>query len=296
MADDIIRVSSLPTYPECCRRGAAMLFRPVIEAMGFELRELPNGIGASIGTSLHRAAEVVFREKAASGTTPPLSVATDCAVETLHEEILHNVEFDGPRGTTQNPATAEEQIISMTQAYHRVVVPKISPILVEERLEAEVRPGLILSGKPDIVAREPGTIHDTKSGARTPRSFSPQLGGYSLLVRSKAILEDVTRGTINFVQRVRLGGKTNRAQPDPIEEAVDIAHAEVAATRIIHHIAEDLRVFREGDERLGILPGDPWAFTANPNSILCGERYCPAFGGKGPHAFCHEWRKRSSEE
>jgi hypothetical protein len=280
----IIRASSLPTYTECSRRGAASLFRPIIEAMGFKLRQLPHGAGAAVGTSLHKAAEITFAEKAKTGSTPPISLANDCAIETLREAVKEGIEFDGPRGTTQNQPIAEHQVISMSGAYHRVIVPKVNPVLVEERLSAAVAPGLILSGQPDIVAREPNAIRDLKSGARSPRAHTAQVGAYALLVRSHAILSDVTTGAIDFVRRVN----PKNPQPDPISESVDISRAETAASRIIYHMAEDLRVFREGDDRLRLKPGDPWAFSANPNSLLCSARFCSAFGTD----FCHEWRPK----
>lgn len=280
---DIIRVSSLTTYPECSRRSAAQMFRREIVAAGYKLRTLPRGIGAAAGTSVHKAAEVTLAEKAKGGSLPPLSVATDCAVETLKEEIKEGLEFDGIRGASRNAGEAEHQVISMSSAYHRVVAPTIEPILIEERLEAEVAPGLILSGKPDLVAREPSGIHDLKSGARGNRSHNPQIGGYSLLVRSNAIA-DVETASVDFVQRVR----PDKTQPDPVSHPVRIADAETAAANIVRHIAEDLRVFREGDDDRHLLPGDPWAFLANPNSVLCGERYCSAWGTD----FCREWKPK----
>jgi len=69
-----------------------------------------------------------------------------------------------------------------------------------------------------------------------------------------------------------------------VSKPVPIAPAETAATNIIRHIEGDLRTFREGDPARRILPGDPWSFVANPASILCSPKYCPAFGTQ----FCRE--------
>jgi hypothetical protein len=44
-------------------------------------------------------------------------------------------------------------------------------------------------------------------------------------------------------------------------------------------------MFQEGDPERRIRPGDPWAFQSNPNSVLCGERFCPAWGTD----FCRDW-------
>jgi hypothetical protein len=271
----VVRASSLSSWADCNRRGAARLFHKEIEAAGFKLRSPARGVGAAIGTAVHRAAEISLGEKAKTGELPPASVATDCASQTLTEQLAEGVAFDN---TTQNRTDASRQTVGMTRAYHRVVAPEVEPIIVEERLEAEVSPGLILSGKPDIIAREPKGLRDLKTGARHPGSNAPQIGGYSLLARSHNL--DIETASIDFIRRVGL--KT--AQPDPISKPVPIAAAETAAINIIRHIEADLRTFRHGDPVRRILPGDPWSFQANPASILCSPKWCSAFNT----AFCRE--------
>jgi hypothetical protein len=280
----IIRVSSLTGYPDCPRRGAARLFWRVIRDAGFVLRSTNRGIGAAVGTAVHRAAALCFDVKAKTGELPSEGRAIDCAVYELADQIGHaEIEYDGPRGATHNRNTAEQQTSRMTRGYWRTVAPSVDPILVEERLEAEIAPGLVLSGQPDIVAREPGSIRDLKTGARLG-SHAPQLGGYSLLARSHKL--DITEASIDWVPRVPLA----KPQPDPVSVPVAIAAAESAATNIIRHIESDLRTFREGDPARRILPGDSWSFLANPSSMLCAEKYCPCWGVTGPHSFCNEWR------
>lgn len=276
---DIIRVSSLAGYPDCGRRSAARMFRREITAAGFRLRYLTRGIGAAIGTAVHKSAAVSLDEKARSGRLPPASVATDAAAETLKDQIgTGEVTFDGPQGVTHNAREATAQTITMSLAYHRVVAPLVHPIIIEERLEAEVEPGIILSGQPDVIAREPHAVRDLKSGTRRSGSNAPQLGGYSLLARSHNL--DIASAAIDFVQRVR----TNKPQPEPVTSTVAVEPAETAASNILRTIARDLDTFRNGDPERRIRPGDPWAFMANPSSILCSERYCPAYGT----TFCHE--------
>lgn len=246
-----------------------------IEAAGFRLRSTPRGIGAAIGTAVHKAAEIVLKEKALSGRLPPSSLATDCAAETLDEAVRQGLAYDQ---TTQNRAATAIQAIGMTRAYHRVIAPIVEPIVVEERLEAEVSPGVILSGQPDVVAREPNRIRDTKTSVRPGGTHAPQIGAYSLLVRSNGL--DIDEAAVDTIRRVTAG----KAQPDPTSKPVRLAHAEAAASSIVKHILSDLRTFREGDPERRIEPGDPWAFAANPQSMLCSPKYCPAFGT----AFCRE--------
>ena len=271
----IIRCSALTGYPDCNRRGAARLFWREISAMGFRLRSTPRGIGAAIGSAVHRAAEVILREKAETGRLPPSTVAADCAAETLAESVREGVDFDR---TTANRVEGEVTAVGMARAYHRVVAPTVNAILIEERLEAEVAPGLILSGTPDLVAREPHRIRDLKTSSRPGGSHAPQIGGYSLLARSHGL--DIAEAAVDSIKRVSIG----KPQPDPVSKPVAVAQAETAASNILRHIAGDLETFRNGDPARRILPGDPWAFQANPNSILCSPKYCSAFGTE----FCRE--------
>lgn len=253
--------------------------------MGYRLRSTPRGIGAAIGTAIHRAAEITLREKAKSGSLPPSTVAADVAAVTLAEDLRQGeIAFDGPSGATHNRVEAEVQAVGMARAYHRVVAPQVEPLLVEERLEAEVAPGLVLSGQPDVVAREPERIRDLKSGARAGGSHTAQLGGYSLLARSNGI--DIADAAVDFVRRVAVG----KPQPDPVSSPVPIAPAELTAANVLAHIRRDLEVFREGDDATGTPPGRAEAFLANPNSILCSAKFCPAFGTE----FCREGNPEKS--
>jgi hypothetical protein len=278
----IIRASALSSYPDCNRRGAARLFRREIEAAGYRLRHTPRGIGAAIGTAVHKAAQVLLGEKAASGVLPPASVGTDAALDELHAQLGQGeITYDSP---TLNRNEATRQTIGMARIYRSAVAPGIQPLIIEERLECQVGDDLLLTGQPDMICREPRGIRDLKTSARkTPGSHAPQLGAYSLIARSHGF--DIVEASIDFVQRVR----PTRAQPDPISVSVQVALAETAATRILAHIHDDLTTFRHGDQAKNILPGDPWSFTANPSSTLCGEKYCPCWGVTGPHSFCHEW-------
>jgi hypothetical protein len=277
----IIRVSSLTGYPDCPRRGAARLFRNIILAAGYTLRSPRRGIGAVVGTAVHKAASRCFEFKAEHGDLPTAESAVDCAVIELADGIGHQeIEYDGPRGATHNRNDAEQQTIRMTRGYWRTVAPTVDPIMVEQRLEAEISPGLVLSGQPDIICHEPGSIRDLKTGAKMG-SHAPQLGGYSLLARSHDL--DISEASIDWVPRVPL----KHPQPDPVSVPVTIRDAETAASNIIRHMEADLRTFQRGDPERRILPGDPWAFLANPSSMLCSRKYCPAHGTE----FCREGKE-----
>jgi hypothetical protein len=272
----IIRASSLSGYGDCPRRGAARLFRQEIAEAGFKLRQMPRGIGAIIGTAVHRGVEVGFGERA-RGQTPPGSLPVDAAMTELHSQIEGDVSYDGPRGATHNRRDAEGQVQRMTVTYWRDIAPAVNPILVEQQFQAEIAPGVLLSGHPDMVCREPAAIRDLKTGARRGNDW-PQLGAYSLLARTHSL--NIDEAHIDWLQRVAVG----KPQPSVVSVQFNIAQAEMAAYSIVQHIVHDLTTFRQGDEARHIAPGDPWAFMPNPSSRLCSRKWCPAHSTE----WCHE--------
>jgi hypothetical protein len=106
-------------------------------------------------------------------------------------------------------------------------------------------------------------IRDVKTGI-VSRSNIAQYGGYSLLRRLEGgrparIVED-------FIRRVPL----REEQPPPVTIHYDPALAERVAARTIAEIEEQYAEFLES--------GDPLAFPANPNSVFCSPKFCPAHG------------------
>jgi PD-(D/E)XK nuclease superfamily len=280
MTETKVRASTLPGWPDCPRRGAAKLFKEEIIAAGYTLNETPRGIGATIGTAVHAGAALTLKEKMAHGALAPISTVTDCAIESYREGAAEGILFD-----RETPASnvAEKQVVGMVSAYQRVIAPQIEPIVVEERLEADTGFGLILSGQNDALAREPGRLRDLKTGKKRG-NYKPQLGAYSLLMKSHGL--NVESACEDYLPRV---GAT-KPQPDPVTYPHDIAAAETAAVSVLRHIAADIKVFREGDPERGVLPGDAWAFQANPSSILCSAKFCPAHGS----TFCTEHMNKES--
>jgi hypothetical protein len=281
--EDFIRVSALPGYPDCPRRVATTLFGREIVAAGYTLRTLEPSIGAPIGTAVHAGAALIMKEKAISGVTLPAKTAIECAMETLREKLAEGAVMDRETPTSRD---AEFQVQRMTHVYRDSVAPDIQPIIVEELLEAEVEPGLILTGHSDVIAREPGRVRDLKCGKKLPNCRA-QLGGYSLLAKSQADPVDVQVAGIDFIQRT----SAKKPQPMPVMTKDNVALSESAAMNVIRTIAADLRVFREGDASRHLLPGDAWAFLANPSSMLCSPKYCRA-----AHTdWCQECMKASDD-
>lgn len=272
----IVRASSLSGYADCPRRAAARMLCAEIEASGHILRSLPHGIGAAVGTAVHAAAAVTLTARLRTGTLPPADDARDAARDALREAIAGEVVFDRD---TPAPDAAEVQALRMADAWRDGIAPQVEPVAVEERLEAEALPGLVLSGQSDVIAREAGRVRDLKTGARRGH-HRPQLGAYSLLARTHGI--DVREAAEDFVARVAV----KKEQPPAETHLHDVTGAEVAAMAVLRRIDADIRAFRVGDPERGIAPGDPWAFLANPMSKLCSDRWCPAWGT----SWCREHR------
>ncbi len=273
-ASVLVRSSSLSGYPDCPRRAATKLFQREIEAAGYTLRTLPSNVGAAVGTGVHAAAALILKEKAANGNLPPLNVATDAAVEELRHAVDQGITWD-KETPVQNEA--ELQVARMVQVYRHQIAPQVEPLIVEERLEAQVSPAIVLTGQSDVIAREPGRVRDLKGG-KVMGMHAPQVGSYSLLARSNAI--DVTDAVVDWIPRVPL----KKPQPDATTYRYDVSIAETAAVNVLRHIESDLTTFRHGDPERHLLPGDPWAFVANPSSKLCSAKWCGAHGT----AFCRE--------
>ncbi|MDE1990470.1 MAG: hypothetical protein KGI82_08375, partial [Betaproteobacteria bacterium] len=176
------------------------------------------------------------------------------------------------------------QIVRMVDTFQRAVAPEIEPVIVEERMEADTGFGLVLTGQSDVLAREPGRLLDLKTGKRQS-THAPQIGAYSLLSKSHGLT--VNEAAVKFIQRVPI----SKSQPEPVTTPYELAQAENAAVNVLRHIHGDLKVFREGDAATGILPGDAWAFPANPSSMLCSAKWCSAWGTQ----FCTEHKKEIEE-
>ena len=148
MADTIIRASSLPGYPDCPLRWAATTMRKEIEGLGWELRDLPQNIGAANGTAVHSAAAHTLTEKMETGELGKVDDAVEIGVTSIQSQAKQlDISWDA---TTPEMNVAQQQVIRQTRLYHDKVAPTIKPIAVEEHLKAEIEDGFVLSGHVDV--------------------------------------------------------------------------------------------------------------------------------------------------
>lgn len=275
-----IRCSATNSYGDCARRAATSVIAEDIAAAGHKLRKTTPSVASHIGTGVHSASAMMLVDKLASGTWS-LDAALDAGVDSMR--LRCEQEGASWDGDVRNMAEAERQVIRMSRAYSAVVAPKIQPIDIENRLEANLGGGFVLSGQSDVTAREPDTIRDTKTGAQLG-SYRPQIGGYGRLQRSWNM--PATKGVIDFIRR----GSLNKDQAPPVEIEIDIAAAEAANERVVDDMIHSINVFRYGSDDGRIRPGDPWAFIANPSSRLCSPKWCAAWGS----TFCKEHQESTS--
>lgn len=262
----LIRASYTSMWPDCKRRQAAKMFKIEVIEAGYKLRELPPSIGAPVGTATHAAAAFAMQEKLERGTLPADAVAEEAGLEELDNRIgVDGVQWDA---TTPDRNTAQKQVRRQYKVYRIHLAEKLMPIEVERRITITTANGNDLSGQIDLTTEG---LRDLKTGT-TKRANHAQYGTYSILRRQEGGRVDYL--SEDFIQRVRL----DKEQPKPIEVAYDRDLCERIAALTIKDIEATYKSFKES--------GDAMAFSANPNSMLCMDRFCPAWGTD----FCREGR------
>ena len=253
-----IRCSMLPSWPDCNRRTAAKQYRKMIEAAGFPLRKLKASIGAAIGTAVHKFAAGMLGQKldglALENTLP----SSADGLKDFMAEIAGGVEWDD---TTPNLQTAYKQIESLAGAY-RPLIKDVDPVLVEQDFKATIAEGWQLTGKIDLFDSA-GYLDDLKTGS-VARPYIQQAGGYVLLLEANG--HEVKAAGNTFIKRVR----PTKPQPAPKHTEFDLDSARRSAFATIQDIRDGVEAFEQS--------GDPYAFAANPMSMMCTEKYCPAWG------------------
>jgi hypothetical protein len=245
-------------------------FAKVFQRHGFVLPpQQKNGIGATVGTACHKAVGDFLQARLDGYSIDPQQVGVT-EFQRLNDG---NIEFD--KLVTKDAPSAETQIRRMVAEYipHALT---LKPARIECALETQVDSKYLLTGHPDLL-ESTGAIRDFKFG-RTVSPYEAQLGAYSLMARShgieinKLFVDHVARSTVNKPQK-------------PLEVIEYKQHiAENAAHYTIEAAVTQLEKFTE--------TGNPWAFPANPSTMLCSKKWCSAWGT----AFCDLGRPEKSEE
>lgn len=273
----VLRPSSLADYADCPRRAAAKLYKQEINNAGYLLRETPRGVAASIGTAVH-AGIAYGLDKKAKQETLKQEDAIEAAVEELNSQTKDGVFFDA---LSSNMSSSQKQVMRMTSYYLHQTLPKINPVKIEYKMTYSINENFVLSGTTDLIGAAPAAIRDHKTGAKI-KAFYAQLGAYSFLARKEGYKAEYLM--IDFIQRVSL----QKEQPDVVNIQYNVDVSEMAARQII------IRMIKDYEDFMGMVKQSQaaeHAFIANPASMLCSDKYCPAWGTK----FCREHFKSKEE-
>lgn len=225
--------------------------------MGFTLNYLPPSIGAAVGTGCHEAAKIMVGHKI-DGTKHNKNDAIDSAISSMQAETCEGVNLDQ---TTTSITDAEKQIRLLVTAFENDVLPVIHPVEIETQCEATVSEDVSFSGRFDIL-QENDEIDDWKFGRLS--YYGSQLGGYSILKKSKTE-KSVKQVSIYHLPRTPI----NKVYPGTRRHVYDLASCEKAAYYTIQKIKSEVTRFIDTQ--------NPWVFSANPMSMMCSAKYCPAY-------------------
>jgi hypothetical protein len=266
-----IHPSSLTEYADCPRRAAAKMLKKEIIQAGYDLREPNRVIGASVGTAVHTGAQYTLDYKIDTGSLAPLKETQDKAMDMLQTGIAEGIVWDD---TSPNRNTAEKQTLRMVGEYMQNIAPVIQPIRVEYKMSYPIAEGYRIVGTIDLLASHPSALRDLKTGAKM-KMHLPQIGGYHYMLRKHGHPVEIL--AVDYVPRISI----NKSQPPAQYHEYDAALAEQAAAATIRRFMSDHKEFEKRQAA-----GQPieFAFLANPSSMLCSKKYCPAHGTQ----FCRE--------
>jgi hypothetical protein len=256
-----IRSSMTTAYIDCPRRAAASQWRKIITNMGYTLKPSKASIGAIVGISAHAASKAMMDHKLETGTDDvgPIEQNIEVGIVTLKKGMDTEIVFDD---TTESQNTAEKQVAQLVRIFQFLIAPDIKPVYTEKYRNAAVADDVTFDGSCDG-QETTGVIPDYKFGSKY-RPCHAQLGGYSILKKTEDG-KSATGLTQYHIPRTSL----KKPAPDPSIIDYDVNVCERAAFAMINHIARDMRAFLKTQ--------NPWAFPANPMSMMCSEKYCPAY-------------------
>jgi hypothetical protein len=262
-----IRCSSLSAWNDCPRRGAAKLYKVMVENAGYRLNPQPKKIYTVFGSALHKGIETFMLKKIEkTNMVSAIASSINNAVQFLTEELgKDNYEWDN---ITDGMTTAEKQLEEMICSFCNTNGLDIFPIVNPEySMTASVGKNVDLSGTVDLISIK-NRIYDYKTTS-SGSSYHGQFGGYSMLHRAEFHKSPSGLSVLIFPR------KTKKKPFSGIKEIeYDIASCEKYAYRTIIDITKSMQKFEEVQK--------PEVFACNPMSRMCSKNFCPAFNT----AFC----------
>ncbi len=256
-----IRASQTSGWNDCPRRGATKSYQDMIEKAGYELNEKTftvRFVSSALGTAVHEGTKYALQNKM-EGNIVSLDEMTEIASNNFEEASDSGLAYDTITG---KPSDAFKQIESINRAYYHFILPEINPVSVEDFMEAVLPDGTEITAHADVI--ESISVRDLKTG-KCPTDYHAQLGTYSMLARLNGIC-DPKKLIVDWLPRTAVS--KNYEEPKSLVFNVDVCENEAKNT--IKSIISQVNEFKK--------EGNSNAFPANSMSILCSERYCPAFG------------------
>jgi CRISPR/Cas system-associated exonuclease Cas4 (RecB family) len=180
--DLVLSASSVTTYLRC---GTQWWFQYV------EGVQAPPSLRAIRGIAAHAAVEVDMRQKMLTGIDLSVDDMLDAYATSWSAETVDGWSSD------EVPGVVKDKGVELVRLYHRVVAPKIQPIMVEEPIQFTIN-DQIYSGQIDLAEEvdidlgfgDPArrlVIRDTKTTARTPGdgTYLLNMTGYAISQRQK---------------------------------------------------------------------------------------------------------------
>lgn len=259
-----IRPSAVPGFYNCAYQWGKTFLEGV--------RSIPNA-RAAIGTSIHKGAEVFWRDAMSSGKKDAnLSAIADAAMEAFKEETHDGVQFD----EGENVNTAQVEIIRGTEAFVSDIA-EFAPIpdFVEHFFKIDIDHPLVkeVGGTIDYGNVAQKAIADLKTSRRKPTvaNYEVQQSIYKHLANANNF--EVEH---NLIQSVVLGKKEVAGIVLPLQTNVDKAKYLVNnMLDVLEVVAQDIMPIHH------ILRG-------NPGYYLCSPKYCahyatcPFINGNAP--------------
>ncbi len=254
-----IRASSFGSLFDCPARWCAI---------HLEGRRTPQAGTAALGTAIHAGTAVFDRDRVAH-QQPSIEAAKDAAYESIRR----------PREETdwsddESVDKAERIAVSLTERYCTLESPRHDFVAVEASVESlrVTDLGLVLTGHVDRVRRaeEGFGVADLKSGktavgtdgAAKTKGHGAQLGVYELVAQSATGLPITAPAQIIGLQ-TNLTPDKQRIGTGEILGAREVLLGDEGHTGLLAVASQ-------------IVHGEAPAF-GNPKSMMCSERYCPAF-------------------
>ena len=129
---------------------------------------IPPGIAARIGSGVHRAAELNWREKLASGRDLPLDAVQDAAADAYYAELQNGVFIPPDERSEATIAMAEgkDTAVRLATVMRNELAPHIQPQLIEHRVVLDIGLELPVVTILDLYTRE-GSLHDLKTASKS---------------------------------------------------------------------------------------------------------------------------------